>query len=85
MKERLKHARFNAKKSALKAFSLAKKRKLLKENGHLIRVKKELSLEVSKVREIKPQSLEMNLLLEKGVQTAIDDFEKGIDTIERNV
>ena len=69
----------------MKALSLAEKRGLLRENEHSIRVRKEVSLEVSKVCTIKPLSLEMKSLLEKGVQTAIDDFEKGIDTIERNV
>ena len=77
--------KINVRKSALKALSLDEKRRLLREDEHLIRVKTETSLEVSKVCTIKPQSLEMKLLLEKGVQTAIDDFEKSIDTIERSV
>ena len=82
--EDIKHE-INVRKSALKALSLAKKRRLLREDEDSIRLKTETSLEVSKVRTIKPQSLEMKFLLEKGVQTAIDDFEKGIDTIERSV
>jgi len=77
--------KINVRESVLKALSLAEKRRLLREDEHPIRVKTETSLEVSKVRTIKPQSLEMKFLLEKGVQTAIDDFEKGIDTIERSV
>ena len=77
--------KINVRESDLEAVSLAEKRRLLRGNKHLICVKKETSLEVSKVCEIKPQSLEINLLLEKGVQTAIDNFEKGIDTIERSV
>ena len=83
--KKIKACKINVRESDLEALSLAEKRRLLRENEHSIRVKKETSLEVSKVCESRPQLLGMNLLLGKGVQTAINNFEKSINTIERSV
>ena len=70
---------------ALNALSLAEKRGLLRKDEYKTLVVKETTLEEKKVSSIKPISREMNLLLDEGVQTRINDFEKGIDSIERSL